>query len=281
MAQLQTLAVDDHDTDDYDRDEFGHRWKDIERNGCGQRDDVLRRDLASFVTKTGTGGCVVISGDLEDPYSGIAVSFEKGEADLVPIDHVVSLANAWQTGARAWEADDRERFANEPLNLLAVTRHQNESKGDKDASEWLPFNAQCRFVARQVAVKAEFGLWVTKAERAEMVEVLSECPDAVPPAETEFATPNRDPSTDEPAPRPKRTEEPEPEQSEEPKAEETDEPRESESDDDEEDSGSTYPVVHPGSFCSGEGSLGVTTKGTLMRCSFKSGDDRLRWRKAG
>ncbi|MEU4237099.1 hypothetical protein [Actinoplanes sp. NPDC026619] len=39
-------------------------------------------------------------------------------------------------------------------------------------------------------------------------------------------------------------------------------------------------AVHPGAFCSPEGATGHTTKGTLMRCTLKSGEDRARWRKA-
>jgi hypothetical protein len=29
----------------YDRDQFGPAWKDVDRNGCDQRNDVLTRDL--------------------------------------------------------------------------------------------------------------------------------------------------------------------------------------------------------------------------------------------
>ncbi|HEX6444773.1 MAG TPA: hypothetical protein VF053_06795 [Streptosporangiales bacterium] len=44
--------------------------------------------------------------------------------------------------------------------------------------------------------------------------------------------------------------------------------------------------VHPGAFCSPHGALGYTDKGTLMRCSTKSGDTGpngpyWRWRSAG
>ncbi|HWB37614.1 MAG TPA: HNH endonuclease family protein, partial [Rugosimonospora sp.] len=82
------------------------------------------------------------------------------------------------TGAQQWDADTLHRFGNDPLNLLAVDGAVNQSKGAGDASEWLPPNSafQCRYVARQVAVKAAYGLWVTPQERAAMATVLVTCP---------------------------------------------------------------------------------------------------------
>ena len=55
----------------------------------------------------------------------------------------------------------------------------NQSKSDGDAATWLPPNKayRCPFVARQVAVKAEYGLWVTAAERDAIARVLADCPD--------------------------------------------------------------------------------------------------------
>ena len=44
----------------------------------------------------------------------------------------------------------------------------NASKGDGDAATWLPpvKAYRCTYVARQVAVKRAYGLWVTSAERS-------------------------------------------------------------------------------------------------------------------
>ena len=51
--------------------------------------------------------------------------------------------------------------------LLAVDGPQNESKGDDDASGWLPPRAafDCPYVERQIAIKTKYRLWVT-ASRA-------------------------------------------------------------------------------------------------------------------
>jgi len=165
----------------YDRDLFGQRWVDTDRNGCDQRNDVLRRDLTSFTVKPGTNGCVVATGVLADPYGGTTIDFERGQdtSEAVQIDHVVALSDAWQKGAQQWDAVAREQFANDTLNLLAVDGPLNQQKGDGDAATWLPPNTsfRCEYVARQVAVKVDYDLWVTAAEQRAMADVLSRCPE--------------------------------------------------------------------------------------------------------
>lgn len=164
----------------YSREQFGQAWRDTDRNGCDQRNDVLRRDLQGTTTKPGTGGCVVLTGVLISPYSADRVAFERGQTSsaLVPIDHVVALSDAWQKGAQQWTEQRREEFANDFLELVATDRTTNSAKSDKDAATWLPpaRGARCEYVARQIAVKAEYGLWVTGAERDAMRRVLARCP---------------------------------------------------------------------------------------------------------
>jgi hypothetical protein len=162
----------------YSRDQFGAAWADVDRNGCDTRDDILNRDLTHKQWRPGTHGCVVVAGVLDDPYTGRALTFAKANAAAVQIDHVVALSDAWQKGATSWDAARRRLFANDPLNLLAVDGPTNERKGDGDAATWLPPDRsyRCRFVARQVAVKAKWKLWVTAAERDAMARVLTRCP---------------------------------------------------------------------------------------------------------
>ena len=94
------------------------------------------------------------------------------------IDHVVALSNAWQTGAQNLSADARYALATDPLNLVAAGSAANQDKSDGDASEWLPPNRafQCEYVARQIAVKYKYHLWVTEPEHAAMITVLTDCP---------------------------------------------------------------------------------------------------------
>jgi hypothetical protein len=164
----------------YDRDQFGPAWKDVDRNGCDQRNDVLARDLVDETFRAGTNNCIVLTGTLHDPYTGTTIAFQRGQttSDDVQIDHVVALSNAWQTGAQQLDPATRELFGNDPLNLLATDGPTNQAKGDGDAATWLPPNrgAWCGYVARQVAVKAKWGLWVTAAERDAINRVLGDCP---------------------------------------------------------------------------------------------------------
>ncbi|MEU9283700.1 HNH endonuclease family protein [Streptomyces sp. NPDC048275] len=160
----------------YDRARFGTAWADTDSNRCDTRDDILKRDLENVKFTGGT--CKVASGTLApDPYSSKDVTFVRGRS-LVDIDHVVALSDAWQKGAKYWDASKRIALANDPLNLLAVDSSTNRSKGDGDTATWLPPNKayRCAYVASQVAVKRKYGLWVTRGEKAAMKKVLSGCP---------------------------------------------------------------------------------------------------------
>ena len=180
-AVLETLAVKGRaPKTGYERSQFGPAWSDVDRNGCDTRNDILYRDLTSIVYKDGTKECVVQSGILIDPYSGEKISFVRGVATSseVQIDHVVALSNAWQTGAFKFSYDKRLAFANDPMNLLAVKGRLNSQKGDGDAATWLPprKNIRCAYVSQQIVVKAKYGLWVTKPEKAAMLNLLNQCP---------------------------------------------------------------------------------------------------------
>jgi Protein of unknown function (DUF1524) len=181
---LATLAVKGRaPKTGYSREQFGPAWADVDRNGCDTRDDILNRDLADKQWRPGTHGCVVVAGRLIDPYTGRVLVFAKADAEAVQIDHVVSLSDAWQKGAAGWSFSRRRAFANDRLNLLAVDGPTNSQKGDGDTATWLPprKSYRCRFVARQVAVKARWRLWVTQAEHDAMARVLSRCPDQSTP----------------------------------------------------------------------------------------------------
>ena len=164
----------------YTRDQFGTAWKDVDHNGCDTRNDILNRDLTSITRKVNSHECVVLTGILIDPYSGESINFLRGVSTSpeVQIDHVVALSNAWQTGAFKLTIDVRTAFANDPVNLLAVQGGLNSPKGDGDAGTWLPpkKSYRCSYVARQIAVKFKYGLWLTAPEKAAMIKILQSCP---------------------------------------------------------------------------------------------------------
>lgn len=165
----------------YTRKQFGDGW--AKDGTCDMRNVILSRDLT---TVTVGSNCKVTSGTLQDPYSGKTIEFIRGEntSGAVEIDHVVALSNAWQTGAQQLTPDRRAAFANDPLELVAVGHDVNQAKGDGDAASWLPPNKpfRCQYVARQIAVKSKYELWVTPGENEAMRRVLGECPNQQLPA---------------------------------------------------------------------------------------------------
>jgi hypothetical protein len=169
----------------YSRAQFGPAWADVDGNRCDTRNDILQRDLTQVTLKNSARRCVVVEGLLVDPYSGVEMPYVLGTdaSSAIHIDHVVSLSNAWQTGMFQSSPEERMAFANDPLNLLAVSGALNMQKGDGDAATWLPpLKAyRCEFVARQIAVKVEYQLWLTPPEKEAMLRVLKTCPGQVLP----------------------------------------------------------------------------------------------------
>jgi Protein of unknown function (DUF1524) len=182
LAALKRLAVKGRaPKTGYDREQFGGDWTSVD--GCDTRSQILARDLHSMAYLAGDT-CEIATGVLRDPYTGRAIRFRFGGASEVDIDHVVALGDAWQKGAQQWSHRRRVRFANDPLNLLAVDASANRQKGDGDAATWLPSRKRfrCSYVARQIAVKRRYRAWVTAAERDAMARVLARCPGTPLPA---------------------------------------------------------------------------------------------------
>jgi hypothetical protein len=164
----------------YARKKFSAGWGKISMQGhtCDLRNYILTRDLTN-ITRSQSNWCNVTSGTLNDPYTGTTINFVRGvgTSNAVQIDHVVALSNAWSTGAQKLTSASRYSLANDPMNLLAVDGPTNGSKSDSDAASFLPRLAyRCKYVARQLAVKKKYKLWVTSAEKSAMTSVLNTCP---------------------------------------------------------------------------------------------------------
>ena len=176
ITALNSLAIKGRaPKTDYTRAQFGDGWATV--SGCDTRNIILYRDLRDT---TIDAKCNVTKGNLDDPYTGKTIAFTRGSgtSDDVQIDHVVALSNAWQTGAQQLTHDQRVKLANDPLELLAVDGPANQQKSDGDAATWLPSNKsfRCQYVARQVAVKQKYSLWVTQPEYDAIKSILEICP---------------------------------------------------------------------------------------------------------
>lgn len=162
---------------------FGPAWSDDTdaeggHNGCDTRNDVLVRSMDRVEFRPGTHNCVVVAGELADPYSGEVLHFEKRDASAVQIDHVFPLAAAWDLGAHAWTPQLRQRFANDiTYNLLAVNGPDNQRKSDSTPGDWLPDNAayRCFYAAKYLSVAIAYALPITDSDDAELRSVSARC----------------------------------------------------------------------------------------------------------
>jgi hypothetical protein len=171
---VAALPVAEESRDGYQREKFRH-WIDADGDGCNTRAEVLI-DEAVIAPEVGPK-CVLAGGRWYSSYDDEYVS----DARALDIDHVVPLAEAWDSGASAWAAARREAYANdlhEPRALAAVTARSNRSKGDQDPSTWFPpyAAAHCGYITDWVIVKTRWGLTVDRNEKAVLTDKAASCP---------------------------------------------------------------------------------------------------------
>jgi hypothetical protein len=123
------------------------------------RDDVLAAQLRDVVLRTGSR-CVVVAGTLADPCTGTTITFSKSRVYLVPIDHVVPLALAWDLGAARWSQAQREAYANDPTLVLLAVEHSNVLESASGPAEWMPADRRywCAYDQRIVTILAHYRL---------------------------------------------------------------------------------------------------------------------------
>jgi hypothetical protein len=158
----------------YDREDFPH-WSDAQEFGwdvsdsaCDVREAALIRDGEDVAVGE---GCDVESGRWLDPYTKRTYT----DPLDIDIDHLVPLANAYRSGASEWA--ERERYANDPDNLLSVEDNANQEKGDKGPEAWKPPNRAiwCSYAKRWIGVKSGYALTINPQEKAALREMLATC----------------------------------------------------------------------------------------------------------
>lgn len=165
------LPVDAEHRDGYDRDLFAH-WVDADGDGCDARDEVLISEAEEAPTVG--ADCDLTGGRWYSYYEGES-QYDSSDID---IDHMVPLAEAWDSGAYAWDDARREAYANDLddyRTLVGVTDSVNQSKSDQDVAEWLPEQQQCRYLRDFVAVKIRWSLNTDSAEKAAMAAQADGC----------------------------------------------------------------------------------------------------------
>ncbi|MFJ1805302.1 MULTISPECIES: HNH endonuclease family protein [unclassified Streptomyces] len=167
---LASLTVKTENRTGYDRDLFP-TWITISGT-CNTREYILKRDGTNIVTNS---ACTATSGSWYSPYDGATWT----AASDLDIDHLVPLAEAWDSGASAWTTAQRQGFANDVTRpqLIAVTDNVNQSKSDQDPAEWMPSltSYRCTYVRAWVQVKYYYDLSVDSAEKSALTSYLSSC----------------------------------------------------------------------------------------------------------
>ncbi|MEV6193345.1 HNH endonuclease family protein [Streptomyces sp. NPDC051920] len=167
---LASLTVATENRTGYSRDLFP-TWITISGT-CNTREYILKRDGSGVTTDS---ACVATGGSWYSVYDGATWT----AASDVDIDHLVPLAEAWDSGAGAWTTAQRQAFANDVTRpqLLAVTDNVNQSKGDQDPATWMPSRTAyaCTYVRAWVQVKYYYNLKVDSAEKTKLSSVLAGC----------------------------------------------------------------------------------------------------------
>ncbi|MFC5178818.1 HNH endonuclease family protein [Nocardioides taihuensis] len=165
---VRHLPVADETRAGYDRDKFVH-WIDADGDCQDTRDEVLDAESLEAVS-----GCDIQRGRWFSTYDRVTVR----RSTNLDIDHMVALAEAWDSGAKQWKPRTRKRFANDlgdRRSLAAVTASSNRSKGDSDPAEWLPEFGTCAYVRHWVAVKVRWQLTVDDTERTTLRRLARGC----------------------------------------------------------------------------------------------------------
>lgn len=174
---LAELPIEEEVRDGYSRDLFPH-WIDEDGDRCNTRAEVL---IAEAVMAPAVDDrCRITGGQWHSYYDDQYVD----SARSLDIDHLVPLAEAWDSGAREWDADRRRAYANDlghEIPLIAVTASSNRSKGDRDPAEWMPPSeaAACQYAYEWVSVKTRWGLSVDAAEAEALGAIVADCPTAI------------------------------------------------------------------------------------------------------
>jgi hypothetical protein len=175
---LSGLEVQNEEqTDSYDRDNFKH-WTNAPGSGCDARDAVLKEEAQPAISTE--SDCPVPNGKWLSLYDGALLT----NPSKLDIDHMVPLAEAWRSGAHAWNDDQREEYANDmgdPRSLIAVSAGSNRSKSDQDPDEWLPEDERylCTYLADWVAVKYRWDLSMETSEFEAISDGIQDCENTV------------------------------------------------------------------------------------------------------
>ncbi|OZG70358.1 HNH endonuclease [Hahella sp. CCB-MM4] len=146
----------------YRREDWKH-WSDLDHNCMNTRHEILKAQAKTPVTLS-DNRCGVSAGTWDDPYSGKIYHL----ASDLDIDHIIPLRWANDHGGYVWSSQQKEVYANDPDNLLAVDDRLNQQKGAKGPDEWMPPNHQyrCEYIVQWTKILNKYSdLIMTSKEK--------------------------------------------------------------------------------------------------------------------
>ena len=173
---IDSLKVADEVRVGYVRTKFKH-WITISRSGqigCDSRKSVIIDE--AIIKPTIGKDCALSGGKWLSIYDNTIVT----DAGKLDVDHMVPLAEAWDSGASLWTDLQRQQYANDMVDarhLIAVTGSSNRSKSDQDPADWVPTNKAyvCEYIANWVEIKVRWSLNIDPKEKSALISNLKGC----------------------------------------------------------------------------------------------------------
>ncbi|MEE4589428.1 DUF1524 domain-containing protein [Streptomyces sp. DSM 41602] len=103
---IDALPMAAEDRTGYERTAFKH-WVDADADGCNTRAEVLLAE--AIEPPTVNGRCIISGGIWHSYHDNTDVETARG----LDIDHMVPLAEAWDSGTSNWSAQERQDYAND------------------------------------------------------------------------------------------------------------------------------------------------------------------------
>ena len=167
-ALEELIAPLDPNRPGYNRDLF-FEGADLDNDCVRTRHEVLQEEALEY----SMSGCRVTAGTWFDPFTAV---YFYDPVDL-QVDHVVALADAWRSGAWAWNDSRRETFSNDLANLNAIQAEENSRKSDAGPASYRPANGtqNCNYLVQYGTVKVTYRLSITQADYNAVSAGLADC----------------------------------------------------------------------------------------------------------
>jgi len=142
--------------------------------GCQTvRTQILQATSEVPVSWTNPRQCEIREGKWTDPYSGE----EFTRAARLELDHIIPLPYANAANGFQWDDEKRMQFANDPLNLIPVSRDSHRDKRDRGIGNWRPDQESfhCEYAAAWRDVSRKYDLDLFQRDRSRMNTILKDC----------------------------------------------------------------------------------------------------------